>query len=85
MFAHSFEFGFTIILNMRKKTALINIHFNGFEFVCFVIIACLKKFEKVSTEFLYRKPLALYLTLIIRFEKDKNKNDDYNCFISVKI
>lgn len=51
MFAHSFEFGFTIILNMRKKTALLKIHFNGFELVCFVIIACFKKFEKVSTEF----------------------------------
>lgn len=60
-----------LILNMRKKTAMLNIHFHGFELVCFVIIACLKQFEKVSTEFLYRKPLALYLTLIIRFEKDK--------------
>lgn len=68
---HSFEFGFTIILNMRKKTAMLNFHLNGFELVCFVIIACLKNFEKVSTEFVYRKPLALYLTLIIRFKKDK--------------
>lgn len=51
MFADSFEFGFTIILNMRKKTALLKIHFNGFELVCFVIITCFKKFEKVSTEF----------------------------------
>lgn len=68
---HSFEFGFTIILNMRKKTAMLNFYLNGFELVCFVIIACLKNFEKVSTEFVYRKPLALYLTLIIRFKKDK--------------
>lgn len=45
---------------------MLNFHLNGF-----VIIACLKNFEKVSTEFVYRKPLALYLTLIIRFKKDK--------------
>lgn len=85
MFVYSFEFGFIIILNMRKKIVLLNIYFNGFDFVCFVIIVCFKKFEKVFIEFLYRKFLVLYLILIIRFEKDKNKNDDYNCFISVKI
>lgn len=35
---------------------MLNIHLNGFELVCFMIIPCLKNFEKVSTEFLIENP-----------------------------